>query len=329
MQPIASAYLRTASASVLSNLFLVWTATALYLNHPYSLRYFSDDSRLFLLGLAVCYTVLSPALFLSFKHTGVPSHGLRVVRVLRRVLATRKLDWSSEERLSVLLTGVRGFFIPLMANATIGHGHQIGYRLALLNQNQSADRDLDMYYVVLAMMFMIDTLVFLLGYMIESPRLSNHVRSVDSSASGWLATMSCYSPFSGVTMLIIPWEPTYEIAMAAGGFRDFVMVSVMALTAVTLGAVAVLGLKASNLTHRGVVTSGPYAVVRHPIYSLKLMSWFAIALPTLSLTSVLGLTLWGLIYVARAITEERHLRKDPAYIAYEKQVKYRFIPGVI
>ncbi len=328
MPPIASPDLRTASASLASNLALVWAATAVYLTHPYFLRFYSDDARFFLLGLAVSYSVLSPALFLSFRYSGVSSHGLKVLRALWRSLMTGSLSWSPEERLSVLLTAVRAFFIPLMANAVIGHTHQIGYRMSLL-QNDSADRDLDLYYVVLAMMFMVDTLVFLLGYMIESPRISNHVRSVDSSASGWLATMSCYSPFSGVTMLMIPWDPTYEIVMPAGAFRDFIMVSVVVLTAVTLGAVAVLGLKASNLTHRGVVTSGPYAVVRHPIYSLKLLSWFVIAVPTLSLTSTIGLAMWGLIYVARAATEERHLRQDPDYIAYVKRVRYRFIPGLI
>jgi protein-S-isoprenylcysteine O-methyltransferase Ste14 len=328
MQPIASPDFRTASASVASNLALVWAATAVYLTHPYFLRFYSDDARFFLLGLAVCYSVLSPAFFLGFLHSGLPSHGLKVLRALWRTATTRELAWSSEERLSVLLTGVRAFFIPLMANAVIGHAHQIGYRMSLLH-NDSVDPDLDLYYVVLAMLFMVDTLVFLMGYMIESPRLSNHVRSVDRSASGWFATMSCYSPFSGVTMLIIPWDPTYEIVMSTGAFRDFIMVSVVVLTLVTLGAVAVLGLKASNLTHRGVVTTGPYAVVRHPIYSLKLLSWLAIALPTLGLTSALGLAMWGLIYVARAITEERHLRQDPDYIAYEKRVKYRFIPGLI
>jgi len=35
-----------------------------------------------------------------------------------------------------------------------------------------------------------------------------------------------------------------------------------------------------------------------------------------------------MIYTVRALTEERHLMKDPEYRAYCKKVKYRFIPGV-
>ncbi len=329
MQPVAPPELRTASASLLSNLVLVWTATAVYLTHPYFLRFYCDDTRFFLLGLALAYSVLSPAFFLGFMHSGASSHGLNVLRTFRRLMRNRSLSWSLEERLSTLLTGVRAFFIPLMANAVIGHAHQIGYRMSVLNQHESLDRSLDTYYVVLAAMFMVDTLVFLLGYMVESPRLSNHVRSVDSSASGWLATMSCYSPFSGVTMLIIPWAPTYEIFIESGDLRNAIMAVVVLFTALTLVAVGALGFKASNLTHRGVVTHGPYAVVRHPIYSLKLLTWMTIALPTLSVGSAIGIAVWALIYAARAITEERHLRQDPVYISYQKRVKYRFIPGVI
>jgi protein-S-isoprenylcysteine O-methyltransferase Ste14 len=329
MQLVASPEFRMASASLFSNLVLVWTATAVYLTHPYFLRFYSDDARFLLLGLAVVYSVLSPAFFLGFLQSRAPSHGLNVFRGFRRVLQARGLCWSPEERLSTLLTGVRAFFIPLMANAVIGHAHQIGYRLSLLDADTSIDRGLDTYYVVLAMMFMIDTLVFLLGYMVESPGLSNHVRSVDSSASGWFATLSCYSPFSGVTMLIIPWAPTYELFIESGDFRDIIMAVVVFFTALTLVAVAALGLKASNLTHRGVVTNGPYAVVRHPIYSLKLLTWIAVALPSLNVSSTLGIAVWALIYLARAITEERHLSQDPAYVAYQEHVKYRFIPGLI
>ncbi len=35
------------------------------------------------------------------------------------------------------------------------------------------------------------------------------------------------------------------------------------------------------------------------------------------------------IYYARAITEERHLSRDPEYQLYMKKVPYRFIPGVL
>jgi protein-S-isoprenylcysteine O-methyltransferase Ste14 len=41
-----------------------------------------------------------------------------------------------------------------------------------------------------------------------------------------------------------------------------------------------------------------------------------------------GYFMWGVIYVLRALTEERHLLKVTEYRAYCKKVKYRFIPGL-
>lgn len=317
-----------AARSVAANLVLVWAVTLIYQTHSYFLRFHSDDSRWFVLMIAVAYTTLSPALYLAHRHGEGVSHGLRVTRVVWRTLTTKRLGWDADERRSVMLSVVRAFFIPLMANATIGHAHQIGYRTALLANQQTADATLDTYYTVLAGMFLLDTAVFLLGYMIELPHLDNQVRSVDTSATGWLAALSCYSPFSAVTMLVIAWEPTYELHIAAGPLRNAVMGGVLVLTAMTLAAVLTLGLKASNLTHRGIVTRGPYAVVRHPIYGLKLLTWTLIAMPTFSLNALVGIAAWALIYAARAWTEERHLSKDPTYLEYAARVRWRFIPGL-
>jgi protein-S-isoprenylcysteine O-methyltransferase Ste14 len=37
---------------------------------------------------------------------------------------------------------------------------------------------------------------------------------------------------------------------------------------------------------------------------------------------------WAFIYYLRAMTEEAHLSADPDYVAYKKEVKYKFIPGI-
>jgi protein-S-isoprenylcysteine O-methyltransferase Ste14 len=36
--------------------------------------------------------------------------------------------------------------------------------------------------------------------------------------------------------------------------------------------------------------------------------------------------MWAAIYVGRALTEERHLKKYAEYREYMKKVKYRFFP---
>ena len=44
---------------------------------------------------------------------------------------------------------------------------------------------------------------------------------------------------------------------------------------------------------------------------------------------IVGMFLMSFIYYWRAITEERHLSRDPEYRKYMAKVPYRFIPGVL
>ena len=78
---------------------------------------------------------------------------------------------------------------------------------------------------------------------------------------------------------------------------------------------------------QSVVASGPYAIVRHPLYAGGIA--FFIGAP-LMLGSWLGLAVAPLLIAAmaaRAIGEERVLRAElPGYDAYAAKVRYRFVP---
>lgn len=80
--------------------------------------------------------------------------------------------------------------------------------------------------------------------------------------------------------------------------------------------------------HRGLKLSGPYRYVRHPMYAGYLLSHLAFVLvnPTWWNLAVYGLC-YGL-QVPRLFAEERLLRRDPDYRAYERAVGSRLIPGV-
>ena len=72
-----------------------------------------------------------------------------------------------------------------------------------------------------------------------------------------------------------------------------------------------------------VVDTGPYALVRHPIYTGMTLSVFATAIVQGTPTSVLGATLMVLSYYTKARLEERFLREElgpGAYDAYAKRV---------
>lgn len=78
-----------------------------------------------------------------------------------------------------------------------------------------------------------------------------------------------------------------------------------------------------------VVLSGPYAVVRHPMYASELMMSFFTALLLGSYWAILPNVLLMVLLVARIITEERFLlEKLSGYHEYTLKVKYRLIPGI-
>ena len=80
--------------------------------------------------------------------------------------------------------------------------------------------------------------------------------------------------------------------------------------------------------NRGVVSTGLYRVVRHPIYMGYLITHaaFAMANPTIwNLCLLLGA---DLALLARAVREERTLAQDATYRDYQRLVRWRVIPGV-
>jgi protein-S-isoprenylcysteine O-methyltransferase Ste14 len=80
--------------------------------------------------------------------------------------------------------------------------------------------------------------------------------------------------------------------------------------------------------NRGVVATGPYSVVRHPIYAGYLVTHmaFLIAHPTLWNTVILIVS--DLCLVVRSSFEERILSNDAQYRQYCQRVGWRLLPGV-
>jgi protein-S-isoprenylcysteine O-methyltransferase Ste14 len=79
---------------------------------------------------------------------------------------------------------------------------------------------------------------------------------------------------------------------------------------------------------RKLVTEGPYRWVRHPIYTMHILTMVGIALPRSSALAALLLTLGVTGEILRARLEERALlRAFPAYADYQARTK-RFLPWV-
>ncbi|HUY28588.1 MAG TPA: methyltransferase [Candidatus Binataceae bacterium] len=81
--------------------------------------------------------------------------------------------------------------------------------------------------------------------------------------------------------------------------------------------------------NRGLVSKGPFALVRHPIYLgwLILTIGFACSYPTGRNLILIVASLPFLVW--RIEMEEGHLALDADYRAYHDRVRFRLVPGVI
>jgi protein-S-isoprenylcysteine O-methyltransferase Ste14 len=78
-----------------------------------------------------------------------------------------------------------------------------------------------------------------------------------------------------------------------------------------------------------VISTGPYAIVRHPMYADALMPMVGIPLLLGSLWGLLGLAVFIPILAARALGEEQVLMDGlPGYPDYAAKVRFRLVPGV-
>lgn len=79
---------------------------------------------------------------------------------------------------------------------------------------------------------------------------------------------------------------------------------------------------------RGLVTHGPYGLVRHPLYLSYVIAAIGFNLQMWNLATLLLALLGWASMVYRIIAEERVLSGDPEWPAYVALVRYRLVPGL-
>ena len=227
------------------------------------------------------------------------------------------------------------FFVPLMISFWFSVTSELLTQSEILG-SMLGSGDSPVFILVLfgvSLLFFVDVSFFVFGYLTESTRLNNIVVSVDPTLSGWLICCICYPPFNILTAGIL--GGLHEVGAVFGPAWLWVVLSMVGLILLTVYALASVNLygKASNLTYRGLVTTGTYGIVRHPAYTTKVGSWVLITSPFIVtnpwlIATVIG---WTTIYILRALTEERHIKMvaRAEYEAYEQQVPWRFVPYVV
>jgi protein-S-isoprenylcysteine O-methyltransferase Ste14 len=182
---------------------------------------------------------------------------------------------------------------------------------------------------LIAFLFLVDVAFATVGYMLTLRPLDAHIRQANPLVSAWAAALICYPPFvlmgnggpldyhRGTAEWSV-WMAGHPVVLAIWG------AVLVVLTGIYAWATVAFGLRFSNLTHRGIITHGPYRWTRHPAYLAKNLFWWLSVLPFLSTDgqwidaarncALLALT--SGVYYWRARTEEAHLLTDPSYRAY-------------
>ncbi|MBK9081535.1 MAG: hypothetical protein IPL88_05370 [Rhizobiales bacterium] len=180
--------------------------------------------------------------------------------------------------------------------------------------------------------FTCDAALAALGYLATLKLFDWHVREADGTASGWAACLVCYEPFfpamANAFLAYHGGDEAWRGALAEGGPGYWVWAGgFLACNFAYLAATVAFGPLFSNLTRRRIVTSGPYALTKHPAYLAKNAGWWIAELPALlavhpveALRRAAMLACVSAIYYARAVTEERLLGADPVYRAYAAHI---------
>jgi len=214
---------------------------------------------------------------------------------------------------------VKAFFLPLMVAFALDW-------LENIHRNLEIHSALSWYYVLLSLLYLVDTIYGTVGYLSTSRYIDAQIRSSDSTLKGWAVALVCYPPIFpllGAAGFRYPNHATWTHWLVPHGALTFLWGgAILALTFVYAWATVSFGPRFSNLTNRGIVTCGPYRYLKHPAYLSKNLSWWLMSMPFLSqnrataLRQCLVLLTINLIYWLRAKTEELHLLHDPAYRTY-------------
>lgn len=125
--------------------------------------------------------------------------------------------------------------------------------------------------------------------------------------------------------------PNLVTPLAVGALAsEFVTVAIsgVGLMVVVLGKLSIgrsFGLIPAN---RGIVSTGLYKLVRHPIYLGYLITHTAFAIANPAGWNLFVLAAADIALMLRAVREERTLMQDEAYRSYAVRVRWRILPGV-
>jgi protein-S-isoprenylcysteine O-methyltransferase Ste14 len=218
---------------------------------------------------------------------------------------------------------VKAFFVPIMFVWLSNSTHNV----VSFDLSTASWSNLRAYDFLYDFIFFIDLLFCTVGYAMSFRMIDSHVRTAEPTMTGWVVALFCYPPFYNLmSRQYVPYDSASFGSWLAPhqGLRWAWAIVVLALITIYVLATVAFGVRFSNLTHRGILTNGPYRFTKHPAYVSKNLSWWMVSVPFLiidgnPLTSIkhcIALAFINFMYFMRAKTEERHLSRDPIYVEY-------------
>jgi protein-S-isoprenylcysteine O-methyltransferase Ste14 len=162
--------------------------------------------------------------------------------------------------------------------------------------------------------FLVQQIWVVVAYLIRRP-----ARAVSRRLGDWLLAFG--GTFGGVLLRPVGAHPQWGVSI--GLWVQLLGLLICVVAFLTLGRS--FGFAAAD---RGLVTRGPYAVIRHPIYASYLLVLSGYLLQSISVWNALVVLLVTSCNVGRAFVEDRLLATSEQYEAYRSQVRWRLLPGV-
>lgn len=146
---------------------------------------------------------------------------------------------------------------------------------------------------------------------------------------GFMASFAALVAFAGADVWhlrlldALPWwsRPIGWVAFVAGWWITY--------RALRENAFAVTVVRVQDERGHRVVSTGPYAIVRHPMYAGLVPVMVGMGLWLHSTATAVAALIPTAFLVARIVLEERMLRaRLPGYEAYTREVRWRLVPGI-
>jgi len=175
--------------------------------------------------------------------------------------------------------------------------------------------------------------VCMVGYLhtVVSILWKKPVKNIDFTLTAWLLNGICYGPLlGGVLHHTLPVVQEIDPLLSAGPWVLLQQSSELFLNILYALSLWNLGTMFGVMVDKGVRTSGFYAVVRHPSYTLEGLMFFLLLLPAFTSPAhwILGIV-FPIKYWIRSERDDAFMTgANPDYTPYRKNVPYKLLPGI-